>query len=231
MTIRPVVVLFREDVPFERLDAYLESIRAAGGEAVAASPDTDPRAPDRMHDFSGIVLTGGVDVDPVIYLADRHEKTKFTDPVRDGFELRFISAAIERDLPVLAICRGSQLLNVAMGGTLHQHIEDYSHVAERGTGVSRFHDVVFAEDSRLRAIFGGAERIRVNSRHHQAVTPDRLAEGLLAAGRTDDGYVEAIESVNHRFIVGVQWHPEREEIREESLPLFRAFVEATREGR
>lgn len=228
MSERPIAVLYRGEVPNERLESYLEAVRNAGGQAIAITPDEDARAADRAAEYAGLMLTGGADVDPAIYRSAPHEKTRFTDPIRDGYELRFITGALELDLPVLAICRGHQLLNVALGGGLHQHIEDYSHVSERETGESRWHEAELTAGTRLRALHGDAARIRVNSRHHQAVTPALLAPGLVAAALTADGYVEGAESAAHRFVVGVQWHPERDEMRELSAGLFRAFVEAAR---
>ncbi len=225
---RPVAVLYREDVPGERLQAYVESLEAAGASVVTVSPDDGPKPGERIEEWAGIVLTGGVDIDPALYGAERHERVRHTDRDRDEFELGVVRAALERDLPVLGVCRGHQMLNVAFGGGLLQHIEDHSHRTLRGTLDSGWHEARLAQGSRLAAIYG-AERLRVNSRHHQAVTAETLAPGLAVSATTDDGNIEAVESPDRRFVISVQWHPEREELREQSAPLFRAFVEATRE--
>ena len=132
-------------------------------------------------------------------------------------------------MPVLAICRGHQLLNVALGGALLQHLaEREPHRARRGEGDaidSGWHEVALETGSRLAALFG-ARTLRVNSRHHQAITRDGVAPGLRVAATTEDGVVEALEHPQQRWALSVQWHPEREEIAEQQRPLFEGFVEA-----
>jgi gamma-glutamyl-gamma-aminobutyrate hydrolase PuuD len=197
-----------EEIPGESIERYWQRLRDAGLEPV------DLHGPDAadIDGLSALVLTGGADVDPARYGAERHEKTR-PAPARDDFELALLSRALDRDMPVLAICRGHQLLNVCLGGSLLQHIESGEHSSDRSIeGLpSRSHMVDLANDSRLKAWFEGADRILVNSRHHQAVTADRIAADLVATGVTDDGLVEAVESSNHAWVVGVQWHPERDE--------------------
>ena len=222
-----VAVLYREDVPGERLEAYVEALAAAGTDAVTCSPDDAPTLSEALTEYDGVVLTGGVDIDPAIYGETPHEKVRHWDAVRDGYELRTLRSALERDLPVLGICRGHQLLNVAFGGALLQHIEGDPHRAQR-SGESRWHGVRLAPASRLAAIYGAAQ-LRVNSRHHQGVTPDGLASGLTVAATADDGMIEGLEAADRRFVVSVQWHPEREELGDGSAPLFRAFVQAMEE--
>jgi putative glutamine amidotransferase len=144
---------------------------------------------------------------------------KRTDHSRDEFELVLLGQALVYDIPILAICRGHQLLNVAFGGGLLQHIDGDGHVADyRSEGFpSRWHEVTIREGSRLRTALGlpagqaEAARALVNSRHHQAVTPERLAPRLEVVARSPDGLVEGIESLAHHWVVGVQWHPERPE--------------------
>ncbi len=154
---------------------------------------------------------------------------KRTEPGRDDLEASLLQEALDADLPVLAICRGHQLLNVVLGGSLLQHIESGEHVAQRDEArSSRWHEVPLTPSTRLADALG-RERMQVNSRHHQAVTPARLAPGLTVAAMTEDGLVEAMESTAHRWVVGVQWHPEREESSEFSTlstALFRAFSTA-----
>jgi putative glutamine amidotransferase len=204
-----------EDVAGETIERYWQRLRDVGLEPM------DLHEPDSNIDgLAGLVLTGGVDVDPARYGADRHEKVRRVDPGRDEFELRLLSAALSRDMPVLAICRGHQLLNVCFGGSLVQHIESGEHTADYRTEgyPSRSHEVTLVPGKRLEAWLGTG-RLLVNSRHHQAVTPDRLAPDLAAAATSDDGLVEAVESTRHAWAIGVQWHPERDELQ---LPGFEA---------
>ncbi|HXH22081.1 MAG TPA: gamma-glutamyl-gamma-aminobutyrate hydrolase family protein [Dehalococcoidia bacterium] len=203
---RRVGVTRWEDVAGESIERYWQRLRDAGLEPV------DMHGPGcTLEGLSGLVLTGGVDIDPARYGAERHERVRRIDPLRDEFESALLHAALRQDMPVLAICRGHQLLNVCLGGSLLQHIESGEHVADyRSEGFpSRSHEVVTAAGSRLREWLG--ERCLVNSRHHQAVTTERLAPGLTAAATSADGLVEGIESQRHTWVVGVQWHPERDE--------------------
>ena len=124
-----------------------------------------------------------------------------------------LDAALERDLPVLAICRGHQLLNVALGGSLLQHIEDDAH-RWLDDGESSYHDIS-VDPGRVAGVYGSS--MRVNSRHHQGITNDRLAAGLKPVASSHEGYLEAMEGEEHRWVVGVQWHPERPEMRPDSL--------------
>ncbi len=226
---RPHIAVVRwEPVPGERIDAYRRRVREAGGQPLTLARSDSRRLPPRV---AGVVLTGGIDVDPAAYGQAPHEKVTRWDRERDEFELALLRQALARDLPVLAICRGHQVLNVALGGGLLQHIQApllFHRADYKAPGIpSRWHDVRLTA-GRLRAIFG-SEEIRVNSRHHQAVVPEKLAPGLLAAAFSPDGLVEAAESPDHAWVVSVQWHPEREEMREQSRPLFVAFVAAAAE--
>jgi gamma-glutamyl-gamma-aminobutyrate hydrolase PuuD len=203
-----------EEIPGESIERYWQRLRDAGLEPVDLH---EPGA--TLAGLSGLVLTGGADVDPARYGEAPHERVRRTDPARDEFEAALLDAALKEDMPVLAICRGSQLLNVCMGGSLLQHIESGEHVADYRTEgyPSRSHHVETAEGTRLRALLGRS--VLVNSRHHQAVTPERLAPGLVAAALSPDGLVEATESRQHAWVIGVQWHPERDE---PQLPGFEA---------
>ena len=165
-----------------------------------------------MEGLDGLVLAGGTDIDAALYGAARHPETGEPDCDRDRVEVALLREALERDLPVLAICRGMQMLNVALGGTLAQHLEGHL-----WPGQANAHGVSIAAGSRLDGILGTA----VNSRHHQCVA--RLADGLLVVGRAPDDVVEAVELPEKRFVVGVQWHPED---RAEDWKLFAAFREA-----
>ncbi|HWC30004.1 MAG TPA: gamma-glutamyl-gamma-aminobutyrate hydrolase family protein [Dehalococcoidia bacterium] len=203
---------------------YLNRISELGFEAVDFT-EIDGSLPG----CAGLVLTGGVDVDPALYGEAPHPETDEVNRPRDDFELALLREALESDIPVLAICRGHQLLNVCLGGSLLQHIEGDGHRWQEDVPVtSRFHDVRFADGSKLARIYG-QQRVQVNSRHHQGVTRDRLAAGLICTAITDDGFVEGIESADHRWVVGVQWHPERPEpetggFAETSALLWQAFA-------
>jgi putative glutamine amidotransferase len=213
-----------EDIPGERFDCYLERARAAGAEPTALD------ASNAGDHFDGLILTGGLDVEPERYGDPRHPKVKHTSGERDEFELAVLRRALDADLPVLAICRGHQLLNVAFGGRLLQHIEGNTHRAHfEIDGIpSRWHSVRLVPGTRLHELFG-AEEIEVNSRHHQAVTPETLPPDLEPAALSPDGLIEAVVSRTHRWVVGVQWHPELPEgehpgFAERCAPLFQALV-------
>jgi putative glutamine amidotransferase len=219
-----IAVTHWEDIPGERFDWYLERVRQSGAEAIAVG------GADVATNFDGLILTGGLDVEPERYREERHPKVKHTSSERDDFELAVLRRALDADLPVLAICRGHQLLNVAFGGRLLQHIESNAHRADfRAEGVpSGWHNVHLVSGTRLHELFG-ADEIEVNSRHHQAVTPDVLARDLEPAAFSPDGLVEGVESRVHRWVVGVQWHPELPEehhpgFAERCAPLFQALV-------
>jgi putative glutamine amidotransferase len=209
MTLRVAIPRWPEVQP-EWIHHYHDRLHEIGVETVDVS-DAD----DGLQGCDGLLLTGGVDVDPSLYGEFPHMMTQAAVPGRDELEMTLLREAMARDLPVLAICRGVQLLNVCMGGSLLQHIDDQSHVADE-RNASSWHGVTVERGSRLYDVLG-AERSIVNSRHHQAVTPDRLAPGLRITAMSDDGLVEAVEGTAQHWLVGVQWHPER---LEEEAPTF-----------
>jgi len=216
-----------------RLDDYVASIERSGAQPRVLDVSESPRAV--LQTIDGVLLTGGGDVDPALYGEDRHETVEDAEPGRDEFEIDLARRAMERDLPVLAICRGTQVLNVAAGGTLVQDIPsavttDLAHsVKEPKDSIA--HDVRIATDSRLYAALGPAVdsscTCRVNSRHHQSV--GKLGRDMVASATADDGVIEAIEVPYRSFCVGVQWHPENFWRTGEFKPLFDAFVAAARE--
>jgi putative glutamine amidotransferase len=189
---------------------YSVAVARAGGLPLLLPPDdVSAEAPDELLDLlDGLLLAGGSDVDPGAYGARPHEETGTTWPERDRFELALAHRAVERDLPLLGVCRGMEMLNVAYGGTLEQHLD--------GTGRHRHtpgafsdHEVVLDPGS-LAARSAGCERCPVKSHHHQGVA--ELGEGLAVTGRSEpDGLVEAIEDPTHRYVLGVLWHPEEDE--------------------
>jgi putative glutamine amidotransferase len=194
---------------------YTDAVHRAGGIALLLPPD--PQAteqPDELLDLlDGLILAGGCDVDPAAYGAERHPETVETNPERDAFELALARRAVERDLPFLGICRGMQVLNVARGGTLLQHLpESHGHDDHRRTSGSFDGNdhLVRLDASSLAARAAGEESHRTLSHHHQAV--DRLGEGLVATGHSAlDDLPEAIELPESRYVLGVQWHPEADE--------------------
>ena len=226
-----------EDVPGEAVDRYWARVVEAGGDVVDLDESTASRIDELAPTLDALMLTGGVDVDPSIYGAERHARVKETAPDRDRMELAYVVRALDRDIPLLAICRGHQLLNVAFGGSLLQHIDSGEHRADYRTEgyPSRWHTVSIDAGSRVaRAL--DATALEINSRHHQAVTADTLGRGLRATAFADDDgreLVEGVESEGHAWVVGVQWHPERlEEHNAAFAPsmrrLFEAFVAQAR---
>jgi len=192
--------------------AYVDAIHRAGGAALMLPPDPaageDPDAV--LEPLDALVLAGGADIDPASYGAPRHPETGRTKPARDAAEIALARRALERDLPLLGICRGMQLLNVALGGTLIQHLpDDVGHGDHRrhpGSFDNADHDVRLAPGS-LAAAACGELLHTTKSHHHQAV--DRLGHGLVASGWSVlDDLVEAIELPAARWALGVQWHPE-----------------------
>jgi putative glutamine amidotransferase len=195
--------------------SYIGAIQRAGGLALMIPPDAELEDnPDQALDvIDGLILAGGDDIDPSAYGAERHPMTKHTVPERDRAELALARRAIERDMPVLGICRGMQLLNVALGGTLRQHVPDLvGHTGHRrnpGSFENSDHDVQLDAGS-MAARAAGEELHPTKSHHHQSV--DVLGEGLVITGfSTLDQLPEAIEAPARRFVLGVQWHPEADE--------------------
>jgi putative glutamine amidotransferase len=208
--------------------SYVDAVQAAGGLAVLLPPD-DAAAenPDELLDrLDGLMLAGGNDVDPATYGARPHREVGRTIPERDRFELALAHRALEREIPLLAICRGMQMLNVACGGTLVQHVPDLVGHEEHRHTPGQFADHAVELDARsLAARAAGVDRLAVKSHHHQGI--DELGENLVASGRADgDGLVEAIEDPDRPFVLGVLWHPEQDH----SSRLVAAFVEEAREA-
>ena len=220
-----------DDVAAEAVDRYWSRVREAGGEVVDLNEEAAGRVADVAPSLDALMLTGGIDVDPASYAAERHPKVKETSPERDAMELAYLERALRLDIPVLAICRGHQVMNVGFGGALLQHIESGEHRADfRTPGYpSRWHRVRLVGASRLTAAFGETE-FEVNSRHHQAVRQPELATGLRPIAFADDhgsDLVEGAESEQHRWVVSVQWHPERpEEHKPAFAPLMRRLFDA-----
>jgi putative glutamine amidotransferase len=209
---------------------YVEAVQRGGGLAVLLPLDEALiDEPDQVLELiDGLMLAGGADIDPGAYGAQPDPQTTGTVPERDEFEIALVRAAIGRDLPVLGICRGMQLINVACGGTLLQHLPDTVGHHEHRRAVGSFdgadHDVEVREGTLAMRVLGEA-RHATKSHHHQGV--DRLGEELEVSGASAlDGLPEAIELPGARFVLGVQWHPEADEL----SPVIGALVAAAEEG-
>lgn len=217
---------------------YLSGVEAAGGLPLVIPPLAAAAIEPLLDRLDGILLSGGPDLDPESYGAEPHAELGPTEPDLDRFELDVARRADAREIPILAICRGAQALNVVRGGALHQHIPELSEeIAHRQDTASDrpSHEVSLVPKTRLASLLPGGETgrgsaleqsIGVNSFHHQAI--ERLGEDLVVSARAPDGTVEAIEDPSRPFLVGVQWHAETLVHRPFEEALFRQFVEACR---
>ncbi len=213
------------DVPASFLPAvYLDGVTRAGGIAVLLPPQPvgDAVAEQVVGRLDGLILTGGKDVNPQAYGHQPHPATEEPARERDAWEFAVLAAALDRRLPVLGICRGPQVINVALGGTLHQHLPDVvGHSGHRVADATfALHTAHIIEGTRLGRLLG--ESIQTRCYHHQAI--DEVGAGLIASARCD-GVIEGIESAGEDFVVGVQWHPEENL---DDLRLFTALVDAAR---
>jgi putative glutamine amidotransferase len=203
--------------------AYVRAVVSAGGVPLLVPPGAS--AEETLDAIDGLVFSGGSDLDPELYGEEAHPETDGVVRERDDFELELMRGALARDLPVLAICRGSQVLNVALGGDLEQHVPDRvaADTHKQTPGVFADHDVEVLGGTRLASIVG--DRTDVKSHHHQGY--GELGEGLRESARAADGTVEALEDPTRRFTLGVLWHPEEGE----DLALFNALVAEAAEYR
>jgi putative glutamine amidotransferase len=213
-----------------RMTDYLESIRRAHGEPVEVTASGESPA-DIVARAAGVLLTGGGDVDPALFGEAPHAAFEAAEAGRDAFEIALAKAAVEADRPLLAICRGMQVLNVAMGGTLVQDIPtEVTGALPHSVVDTRFaiaHEVWVTKDSRLWTIMADrleGESLQVNSRHHQSV--GKVADGFEVSATAPDGVIEAIERPASRFCLAVQWHPENFWRTGEFRALFEQFVQA-----
>lgn len=207
---------------------YLKAIERAGGLPVVMPPMSGDAVEPLLDRLAGICLSGGPDLDPSAYGAAAHPDLGPVEKELDDFELAVASAADRRGLPVLAICRGAQALNVARGGTLEQHLPDRVDALDhrqKAPGHETTHSVRVVPDSRLAKVMR-ERRIEVNSFHHQAV--DKLGEGLIPVAWAPDEVIEGLEAEDRDFVIGVQWHAECLTELPEQDNLFRALVEAAR---
>jgi putative glutamine amidotransferase len=229
MSRQPVIGITR----CSKMDDYVTSVEQTGARVRVLEVSDSPRT--LVREIDGLLLTGGGDVDPVFYGEARHPDTYDAEPGRDEFEIDLARRAIDANLPLLAICRGAQVLNVAGGGTLVQDIPsavatDLRHSVDQPKDEVAHHVHVAAGsvlERALGAAVDAAHLCRVNSRHHQSVA--RLGRSLVETATSPDGVIEAIENPGADFCVGVQWHPENFWRTGEFAPLFDSFVSAARE--
>jgi putative glutamine amidotransferase len=240
--LRPLIVVTTthanwgtHSLPSVRLNLqYVSAIEEPGGTALLLTPGHDPASVARMVGVAhGLVLTGGEDVDPALYGQAPHPELGAVNRARDDIELAALKAALARGIPILAICRGLQLLNVGLGGTLYQDLPSQRvggllHEQTAPVG-HRWHHASVEKGSGMEAILGTRE-LFINSFHHQGI--DALAPGLHAVVRAEDGLIEGVEAREYPWLYGVQWHPERGEAeaadhtRDPDKRLFHTFVEA-----
>jgi putative glutamine amidotransferase len=201
--------------------AYVRAVEAAGGRALLVPPSMEG-IDETLDALDGLLFSGGSDLDQEIYGQEAHAATDGVVPERDRAEIALLEAALERDMPVLAVCRGSQVLNVARGGDLVQHLPDVvgDEKHKHTPGVFADHDVDLVSGTRVQQILG--DHAPVKSHHHQGY--GQLGAGLREAARADDGTIEALEDPSRRFALGVLWHPEAGE----DFALFEALVEEAR---
>lgn len=210
---------------------YVEAVRIGGGYPFIVPLLDDPDfVPDILGYFHGLLLLGGEDVRPERFSGIPDDRLGRTDALRDSAEFTALKLALERDLPVLAVCRGLQVLNVAMGGSLIQDLptdrpSEIDHSSSPPGEPDHYHEITFEPGSTIGAWYA-RPTIRVNSSHHQAI--DRLGTGLRVAATAPDGIIEAVEAPDHEWVMGVQWHPERMIAQSaEQLELFEQFIAAT----
>jgi gamma-glutamyl-gamma-aminobutyrate hydrolase PuuD len=197
----------------QKVVPYEQALLAVGVEPVRIHPDS----PRDLEGLDGLLLSGGTDLNPSRYGQQPHQANDEPDDPRDEMETALLASALERDLPVLAICRGMQLFNVAHGGTLEQHVENH-----RRPGVNGAHRIGVEPRTRLADAMGFGSHV-VNSRHHQVI--GRIGDSLRVSARSEEGYAEALERKDKRFALAVQWHPEDlVGIRPEARRLFEAFA-------
>lgn len=199
----------------EKAKPYVDALQGAGIEPLLIRPGERTS----VEGLDGLLITGGPDLNPRLYNQAKDPAAEQPDDERDALEKLLLEDAMERDLPVLAICRGMQLFNVAHGGTLHQHIENH-----RQPGVDNAHRIHVKPDTRLAEIIDSGAHT-VNSRHHQAI--GEVGRGLAVSAKSDDGHIEALERADKKFAVAVQWHPEDLVEKDvEAKKLFEAFAKA-----
>ena len=221
---KPVIAVTDRDEDTVWLQPYLDAVKRYGGEPRLIRPGGRTSHTGRLDGVTGLMLSGGEDIDPAEYgeEVDPEAGVK-SSPERDRMEMEVLREALEQDMPVLAICRGMQVLNVFMGGKLIQHLDGHRG-PDLETDPTAYHRIYITPGSKLAAVVGSGGMVRINSIHHQGAREAQKAPGLLASAYAlDDGLIEGMESPNHRWVIGVQFHPER---RHEVPPHFDRLFEA-----
>ena len=205
--------------------AYVRAVEQAGGAPLLVPPGAS--VDETLEAVDGLIFSGGSDLDPELYGEEAHASTDGVVRDRDDFEVTLMRAALERDVPMLAICRGSQVLNVALGGTLEQHVPDRvgTDVHKETPGEFAEHPVEVSAGTTLASVLGDGEGVAVKSHHHQGYSD--LGTGLVETAHAPDGTIEALEDPTKRFALGVLWHPEEGD----DLRLFEALVTAAAEAK
>lgn len=226
-SVRPIVAI----TPCKKPRDYDAAVRRTGATPRTLALEDDTAT--LLEGVDGLLLTGGDDVDPALYGEPPHPAYDVSEPGRDAFEIDLVRRALAADVPILAICRGLQVLNVALGGSLIQDIPSEPGLALQhdatGSPTTLAHTIAVTRGSRLASLIGPDETRAVNSRHHQSVRT--IGRGLLVTATSPDGIVEAAEVPTARFCVGVQWHPENFHATGEFDTLFSGFVDACRRSR
>ena len=226
---RPLVAVTAGRVD-SHLQKYVDAVERSGGEPWVLTPDAGVTPAEVVRRAGALVLTGGEDIDPRQYGEQPSDDIDYMpfDSARDEMELSITRAALDDDLPIYGICRGMQLLNVAMGGRLVQHLDGHSGTElEDNEWEASYHHIYISPGSKLAAVVGSGGFVRVNSLHHQGVREAQKSPHLLASAYSlEDGLIEALESPRHRWVIAVQFHPERRmEVPPHFDRLFQSLVE------
>jgi len=213
-----------EDTSYYKLDKYyIEAVRKAGGVPIILPLfSAKEECWETLDKIDGLLLTGGADINPARWHEPKHNKTKLLHKDKESSDFILADSALKRDMPIFGICYGHQLINTILGGTLHQHIPDINGCIDHSDG--KMHGIKIEADSRLNEILG-IEKTKVNSYHHQAIKT--LGKGLIKTAVSEDGVIEAAESQKHRFLITVQWHPERMIKSPDQFKLLETFIKAT----
>ena len=232
---RPVIAVSGSaDRDLDDVGGYADAVERGGGAAWAVTPE-NPVAPDEfLRRAQGLVLAGGEDISPTLYGETERADVEYMsiDPSRDALELALLRAALDADMPIFGICRGMQLLNVAMGGGLAHHVEGHEVIGTMDDWEPSYHRIYISPGSKLAAVVGSGGIVRVNSLHHQGVREARKSPRLLASAYSlEDGLIEALESPSHRWAIAVQFHPERRmELPPHFQRLFQSMAERAAAG-
>ena len=206
---------------------YLSALEPWGAESVLLLPDPSSDVESLLRDIDGLLITGGEDIDPDYYGQPKDGQAELKlNEARDRFEFPLLREALKRDLPILGICRGLQSLNVVTGGTLIQDIEGHRVVADAESAGPEYHRIWISPGSKLASVLGSGGQVRVISIHHQGIREAQKSKLLIASAYSlKDSIIEAVESPYHRWVVGVQWHPENQsEVPKQFQRLFYALV-------